>query len=331
MASLAELKQTLVDVMLGSKAFTTAAQLGDALKAYDPGLKIMERTATQQLVDALTARRSALAAKLSDLNETIKLADDHEALEAVGDVVEELKARKASQMPPDFVPRLTAARKADVSRLEKERIAPAIEAYLKAHQEKYDFVGGALQPKGKVAKPAEPPVDPQELARARKESDELTDLIATRDKLFGAKSPLNQDDLRTLTRDKLTFLPNFARGGDTKKLLAEEKLAIEAAKEFETVHAKGRAALDGAYETFQHNGKAYRDGGVPLMVWKNRAEFVRYFETLKSRLQNFRDHLNLWMEQRTTARLDLKSKKVIACGNLARQADVLLEAYGKLL
>lgn len=335
MADLAGLKQLVTDLMLGSKQFNGAAQLGEMLKGYDPDLKVThDSLANQTLIDAVVARRAALATPFTDLQRTAALAETHgRSLTAIPKIVNEMKAAKVkgSSVPAEYVTKLTAARKTDVARLEGDRIQPAIVKFVKKHQELYTFVGGILTNKAAAAKPAPPPIDPKLMAKATKDTDEIMTVLGNRDLLFGRASPLDQGSLRTFAQDKLSFLPNAVRGFDTKQLHAEEKLTVEAARQFEAEYLKGARIVNDAHDTFKHQGKAFRGGGLPLLVWKKRSDVVALRDRLVKLLKNFCQHLDLWMSQKTTARLDLKSKKVIAGVRLKDQAEMLIRTYQKVI
>lgn len=333
MASLADLKKLLADVFLGSREFNKAADLGNALKAYDPDLEITHRCVTQPVVDALKARRAALGAKLNDLSQATDLAK-HSDLEAIGDVLEAMSAAKVKKMTPEHLEKLNVARKADLVSIETDIIKPAMDKFLKKHQKLYEFVGGkmqALDQEEEEEAEEETPIDAKIMKQADKDTEEIIAVLAAREALFGAKSPLNAGDLKTFTKDKLSFLPSAVRGGDTKKLLAEEKLAAAAAVEFEKAHAKSLGIFNNAYENLVHNGKVVRSGPTPYFLWTKRASFVAQRDLLVKLLGKLRMHLDGWMAQRTTAKLDLKSKKFIACVDLAGQVDTLSEAYKKVI
>lgn len=334
MASLADLKKLLTDVCLGSKEFNKAAELGNALKAYDPDLKIIQACVTQKIVNAMQARRAALAAKLNDLGQATAF-NAHDDLEALGEVLDEMASAKVKKMTPEYLQQLNDARKSDLLRIETKIIAPMMDKFLKKHQDRYEFANGKLTLRSDEGdedeSEDEEPVDPKLLKRAEKDSAEIIDILAARDALLGAKSPLDAADLRAFTKDKLSFLPGAIRGGDTKKLLAEERAASDAAAEFEKARAKSLAIFNDAYENLIHNGKTVRSGPTPLFLWTGRAKFVAHRDSLVTLLGKLRKHLDAWFAQRTTARLDLKSKKVMACTRLAEQADNLVDAYQKLI
>jgi len=333
-ASLADLKKLLADVFLGSKEFNKVADLGNALKAYDPDLKVIQMCVTQKIVNAMQARRAALAAKLNDLKQATAL-NNHEDLEAIGEVLEEMASAKVKTMTPEYLKQLNDARKRDLLRIETKIIAPMMDKFLKKHQQLYEFANGKLtllsDEGDEDESEDEAPVDPKLLKRAEKDTAEIIDILAARDALLGAKSPLDAADLRTFTKDKLSFLPGAIRGGDTKKLLAEERAASEAAAEFEKARAKSLAIFNDAHENLIHNGKTVRSGPTPLFLWSGRAKFVAHRDSLVALLGRLRKHLDAWFAQRATAHLDLKSKKVIACGRLAEQTDQLIDAYKKLI
>ncbi|MGN6371270.1 MAG: hypothetical protein ACTHN5_23700 [Phycisphaerae bacterium] len=332
----AALKQIVIDLFLGSKQPDLAKMQSAELKTYDPDFKILQSTLTSDIINAAKARRALLDIKPTDLKAFGALLNTHGHVAThTADVVEAMIQQKVkgAVVPPNFVTPLMDARKKDLLNIEKNTLAPAVDRYLSKWNKTYEITNGQLHPKAAPAKAdaAEPDVDDTTVRRLGTETDEITTVLAAEKTLFNGKSPLDAASVSTFTKDKLSFLPNAVRGGDTKKLLAEEKLAVEAINAFTTACKRGPQVLNASHDTFKVAGKVYRGAGIPLMTWTNRQALVSYRDELVKLLRNIRQHLDQWMAQRTTARLDLKSKKVIACTHLAGQVDTLIDAYTKIL
>jgi hypothetical protein len=336
MPDLATLKQTIVDLFIGSKQADLGKVQSAELKVYDPDLKVLQTTLTSDIIAAAKARRALLDTKPTDLKAHGALLDTHGTVVThTADVVESMIQQKVkgAVVPPNFVAPLMDARKKDLLDIEKNVLGPAVERYLSKWSKAYEFENGQIRAKAATpsADPVQPAVDDHTLATVQAESDKIAAVLAAGKQLFNGKSPLYPALVDTFSKDKLSFLPNAIRGGDTKKLLAEEKLTIEAINFFVTACQKGPGILNSSHDPFKVGGTVYRGAGVPLMVWTNRAAVVAYRDELVKLLRNIREHLDQWMGQRTNARLDLKSKKVIACTQLAGQVDTLIDAYTKVI
>jgi hypothetical protein len=335
MTDLATLKQTVIDLFLGGKQLELGDQQFASLRQYDPDLKVLQDTLTSEVKAGAKARRALISLKPTDLvGFYAAVKANRTALDAVVDIVDAMAKQKVmgASVPAKFIMPLGEARKKDLLAIEKELLHPAVDHYVNEWQKRYEFDNGKVVEKDAEESEEEADeLDPALVKKAQAENDEVAMLMAHEKTLFNGKSLLNPADVNTFTKDKLSFLPNAIRGGDTKKLLADEKLSIEAIKQYEALCPHGPGIANAAYELWKINGEAVRPGMTPLMIWKNKPALVAYRDSLLLHLRNIHQHLELWMEQRNTARLDIKSKKFLACMKLVGDVDALIAAYQKVV